>query len=838
MLDFESIFRASPNSYVLLNSALTVVDANEAYLRAVGRQRQELLGVHLFEAFPVDPLQGNVPSQQALKASIERAVTLRQEDALPVIRYAIPRSSARGVMFEDHVWSVTHTPLFDAEGRLQHVLQHATDISELQAMRADVVRSPSLTSTNIQLGQRLINRAKALQDEGAQLRRLFQQAPGFICVLSGPDHVFELANDAFLHLVARGDVVGHPLRTVFPELVEQGALRLFDEALVSLKTFSGRGVRLDIQRTALGPSNEIYVDFILQPIIDNGQVAGLFIQGNDVTQQKRAETELANYRLHLEDLVQERTRELKRSEDERQAAMVQAQKLEAVAKLTGGVAHDFNNVLQIIGGNLQLLKTRLAGDEVGQRRLQAANTAVERGASLASQLLSFARRQPLQPMSVDTKSLLDGMSDLLHQALGESITLTVLADPDVWSIFVDAGQLENVLVSLLLNAREAMANEGHVTVELHNVLLSQEQWQTADELIPGEYVQLIITDTGRGMSEEVKAQAFEPFFSTKREEHGTGLGLSMVYGFVKQSGGHILINSTLGKGTSITLYLPRSLPNTDTADSSMALPSVEEGGSECILVVEDDPDVRHIVVDMLSELGYDVLEAGDGQAALTMLEQGAPVDLLFTDIVMPGPVRSTELARRAGALRPSLKVLFTSGYTQDAVIQGGRLEAGGNLLSKPYRRDELAQKVRMMLGMHRQHTPTTAVTEEDMALEETASNKVLNILLVEDDLTLRSLTSEVMEELGYQVTAVASAEEALDALQSSTFDVLFTDIGLGGMSGLDLSRQALKRYPGLHVVVASGYAFDKDDELKHVKALLKPYDLFKIRQLLDDLSVR
>ncbi|MFC6475743.1 ATP-binding protein [Pseudomonas asuensis] len=245
--------------------------------------------------------------------------------------------------------------------------------------------------------------------------------------------------------------------------------------------------------------------------------------------------------------MQERTRELKRSEDGRQAAMAQAQKLEAVAKLTGGVAHDFNNVLQIIGGNLQLLNARLAGDEVGQRRLQAANSGVERGGRLASQLLSFARRQPLQPTPIDTKGLLEGMSDLLSQALGDAVTLTILADPDLWTIFVDAGQLENVLVSLLLNAREAMVDGGHVTLELRNVLLPDAIGQAADNVIPGDYVQLIITDTGRGMTEDVRTQAFEPFFSTKREEHGTGLGLSMVYGFVKQSGGHILINSALGK---------------------------------------------------------------------------------------------------------------------------------------------------------------------------------------------------------------------------------------------------------------------------------------------------
>ncbi|GGL98632.1 hypothetical protein GCM10009425_07150 [Pseudomonas asuensis] len=705
MLDFESIFRVSPNPYVLLNSAMAIVDTNEAYLKVVGRQRQELLGAHLFEAFPVDPLQRNVLSQQAVKASIERAAMLRQEDALPVIRYAIPRSSARGVVFEDHTWSITHTPLFNAEGQLQYILQHATDISELQTMHTCAAGASQQTDAKLQLGQQLLNRAKALQDEGAQIRRLFQQAPGFICVLGGPDHIFELANDAFLHLVAREEVVGHSIREIFPELAEQGVLRLFDEALVSHRTFSGRGVRLDIQRDALGRPEDVYVDFILQPIIDNGQVTGIFIQGNDVTQQKRVETELANYRLHLEGLVQERTRELKRSEDGRQAAMAQAQKLEAVAKLTGGVAHDFNNVLQIIGGNLQLLNARLAGDEVGQRRLQAANSGVERGGRLASQLLSFARRQPLQPTPIDTKGLLEGMSDLLSQALGDAVTLTILADPDLWTIFVDAGQLENVLVSLLLNAREAMVDGGHVTLELRNVLLPDAIGQAADNVIPGDYVQLIITDTGRGMTEDVRTQAFEPFFSTKREEHGTGLGLSMVYGFVKQSGGHILINSALGKGTSVILYLPRAIPHSDTVDSSMCLPLPEEGGSECILVVEDDADVRQIVMEMLAELGYEVLEAKDGQAALGLLEQGAPVDLLFTDIVMPGPVRSTELARRARALRPSLKVLFTSGYTQDAVIQGGRFDTGTNLLSKPYRRDELAQKVRMMLGVQRKHTP-------------------------------------------------------------------------------------------------------------------------------------
>ena len=374
----------------------------------------------------------------------------------------------------------------------------------------------------------------------------------------------------------------------------------------------------------------------------------------------------------------------------------QAQKMDAIGQLTGGVAHDFNNILQVISNNLQLLARFTAGNEQVAVRLAKAEAAVQRGAQLASQLLAFGRRQPLQPQVVNVARCVVGMGDMLRRALGEAIEIETVTAGGPWNTFVDPAQIENAVLNLAINARDAMQGSGRMTIELGNVSLDDAYARQNADVQPGQYVMLAVSDTGRGMTPEVMELAFEPFFSTKPEGKGTGLGLSMVYGFAKQSGGHAKIYSELGHGTVVKMYLPRSEQGEDLPAVVAAVDVV--GGRETILVAEDEEDVRTTVVDMLTELGYRVLEARDASAALAIVESGARIDLLFTDVIMPGTLKSTELARKARQRLPGIAVLFTSGYTENAIVHGGRLDAGVELLSKPYGRDALALKVRQVLA--------------------------------------------------------------------------------------------------------------------------------------------
>jgi len=390
---------------------------------------------------------------------------------------------------------------------------------------------------------------------------------------------------------------------------------------------------------------------------------------------------------------------LQRSE----AALYQSQKMESVGQLTGGVAHDFNNLLQVVSGNLQLLGRIAAGNAGAEKHLTNAMAAVNRGAKLTGQLLAFARRQPLQPKVVNIGRFVSGMDDLLRRSLGESIETETIVSGGLWNTLADPSQVENALLNLAINARDAMNGAGKLTIEAGNASLDEAYVRHHTDVTAGQYVMLAVTDTGSGMPPDVLAKVFDPFFTTKPEGKGTGLGLSMVYGFVKQSGGHIKIYSEMGHGTTVKIYLPRVMQSED-----VLVPETRRevtGGRETILVAEDDDEVRATVVEMLEGLGYRVLQARDAAAALAIVESGVAIQLLFTDVVMPGPVRSPQLARKAQERLPGLAVLFTSGYTQNAIVHGGRLDAGVELLGKPYTHDALAHRVRRLLDRYGAEAP-------------------------------------------------------------------------------------------------------------------------------------
>jgi PAS domain S-box-containing protein len=375
----------------------------------------------------------------------------------------------------------------------------------------------------------------------------------------------------------------------------------------------------------------------------------------------------------------------------------QMQKMEAIGQLTGGIAHDFNNMLTVIGGNVETLQRRLtSGDRNWQRFVAAALRGVERAATLTHRLLAYARRQPLDPKSVELNRLIIGMSDLLGRTLGEHINIETVLSAGLWQMSADPNQIENAVLNLAVNARDAMPEGGKLTLETANAYLDEAYAQAHAEVTAGQYVMLAVSDTGFGMTSDIVEKAFEPFFTTKEIGEGTGLGLSQVYGFIKQSGGHVKIYSEAGEGTTVRLYFPRVRAGDSAVEQDHAVQASDIGGHEAILVVEDDEDVRIYTTEILRELGYNVAEAADGDSALSLVASESQIQLLFTDIGLPGPFNGRQLADEARKRRPDLKVLFTTGYARNAIIHHGRLDPGVQLIVKPFNYAGLAAKIRQI----------------------------------------------------------------------------------------------------------------------------------------------
>jgi signal transduction histidine kinase/DNA-binding response OmpR family regulator len=515
-----------------------------------------------------------------------------------------------------------------------------------------------------------------------------------------------------------------------------------------------------------------------------------------------------------------------------EATVRQAQKMEAVGHLTGGVAHDFNNLLQIISANLDLAAADARDNPKTAERLQNAVSAVERGSRLTGQLLAFARRQALDPRSTNLGRLLQDMTDLLRRTLGERVEVESIVSGGLWNTLVDPTQVENAILNLAINARDAMPDGGKLTIEVANAFLDDAYAAQHVEVTAGQYVMLGVSDTGTGMPAAVVARVFDPFFTTKPEGKGTGLGLSQVYGFVKQSGGHVKIYSEPGHGTTVKIYLPRTRKPQEGLDAVVTTNVV--GGSETILVVEDDAGVRAAVVDILSDLGYTVLKAENAEQGLAVISSGAHIDLMFTDVVMPGPINTRDFARRAQELRPGLKVLYTSGYTQNAIVHNGRLDEDAFLLSKPYRKDELARKLRSLLD----GTPPAAKSPPLVQTMTAADGNTVRrkVLVVEDVGLIRMTTVDMVQEVGLDTAEAGDGAEALTILQNDpAIDILLTDLGLPGMNGRQLIEEALRLRPTLKVIIASGYSTEEEagGRQPDVITLTKPFDMEALRRALE-----
>ena len=414
---------------------------------------------------------------------------------------------------------------------------------------------------------------------------------------------------------------------------------------------------------------------LLNPLYDaTGRLRGFAKVTQDITERRQRQEAL------------ERTR----------AELVQAQKMEGLGQLTGGIAHDFNNLLTVIHGAIDMIDRRLrAGDQNVARFIDAARRGVDRAASLTQGLLAFARRQPLEPKPLDPNRLVANMTELLRRTLGETIAIQSVLAGRLWWVSVDHNQLESAILNVAINARDAMAETGKLTIETANSYLDERYSAEHEDVAPGEYVLISISDTGPGMPADAVRKVFEPFYTTKPE--GTGLGLSQVYGFVKQSNGHVKIYSEPGHGTTVKIYLPRLEGAVPQEVMSVTRPVRGSAHRETILVVEDDEDLRSFTMQMLGELGYRVLGAADARSALQGLENEPAVDLLFTDVGLPNGVNGRQLADEVVRLRPSIRVLYTTGYARNAIVHHGRLDPGVELLPKPYTQPDLARRVREVL---------------------------------------------------------------------------------------------------------------------------------------------
>ncbi len=402
-------------------------------------------------------------------------------------------------------------------------------------------------------------------------------------------------------------------------------------------------------------------------------------------------------RRRVEGVLRELNANLEKEVKERTEALRQSQKMDAIGQLTGGIAHDFNNLLQVIVGNLDLISRMLPHEMSALRRAaQMAMGGANRAAALTQRLLAFARRQPLDPKQIDVNVLVGGMSELLRRVLGELIEIETVLAGGLWRTEADVNELENALLNLAVNARDAMPSGGRLTIETSNSHLDEAYAARSAEVTPGQYVLISVTDTGTGMDEKTLSHVFEPFFTTKVEGKGTGLGLSQVYGFVKQSRGHVKMYSEVGQGTTVKIYLPRFVGTSDAENIGVLDLVPEATTNETILVVEDDADVRIYSVSALRELGYRVLETPDGPSALDMLSKHQ-IDLMFTDVVLPKGMSGAELANQAKQVQPNMKVLFTTGYARNAIVHQGRLDRGVQLITKPFSFEALAAKVRDVL---------------------------------------------------------------------------------------------------------------------------------------------
>jgi PAS domain S-box-containing protein len=578
-------------------------------------------------------------------------------------RYADSRATRRILLAIDLAGTVLililATVLIRASGRSSRELQ--------QSLHATQAANETLEAAVAERTEHLVAAHEQLRHSTAVLQNTFNSVAEAVIVLDATGDII-LANEAAGKVLRyRPGMNVRELRHLSVAYHADGVTRLTSDEMPSAQVL--RGEPFDGQEIVIRPADgRDPLDLVVsgRPLRGvSGAISGAALVYHDITQWRETERKLQ-----------------------------QSQKLDAIGKLTGGVAHDFNNMLTVITGTTETLVAGLKDMPTLQKTAEMIDQAAERCSELIQHLLAFARRQPLQPRNIDVNGTVLDIAKLLRPTLGEQIEIDAILDQEVATSHIDASQLANSLLNMAINARDAMPNGGKLLLETRNVVLDEAYCQSNPDARPGAYVMLAVSDTGTGMSREVQDKVFEPFFTTKEVGKGTGLGLSMVYGFVKQSGGHIKIYSELGHGTTIKLYLPPARGQTEAPPAAAAPPS---HGNEIILVVEDDALVRNFVATQLKALGYRTVTAADGPAALALVDSGQPFDLLFTDVILPSGMTGRQLADEVALRRPVMKVLYTSGYTDNAIVHQGKLDPGVLLLSKPYRKSQLADMIRRAL---------------------------------------------------------------------------------------------------------------------------------------------
>jgi len=601
------------------------------------------------------------------------AAAVHPEDAQPTIdAWNAAVAERRTFVFEhrvrrvDGVWrpfSVRAIPTLDADGAVIEWVGVHTDISEQRAAEQQ------LRELNETLENRIAARTAQLEASEARLRTIFETGFQHQGLLTADGLVLDANATSLQGIRSRlADVIGQPYwETAWfagtPDMSE--TIRAAVEA-----ARAGEAVRQEVHLN-LPQGGWRWFDFSLRPIRDtDGSVIALVPEAVEMTQRRQAEE-----------------------------ALRQAQKMEAVGQLTGGIAHDFNNLLAGIAGSLELLQTRVQQGrlEAIPRYVDAAQGAVKRAAALTQRLLAFSRRQTLNPSPINVNRLISGLEDLIRRTVGPAITIEVVGAAGLWPTLIDPHQLENALLNLCINARDAMPDGGRLTIETANKWLD-ERAAAERELTPGQYISLCVTDTGTGMTPEVIARAFDPFFTTKPLGVGTGLGLSMIYGFARQSGGQVRIYSEPGLGATVRLHLPRYYGEAeDIAVDPVHSSAAQFGHGETVLVIDDESTVRMLVCEVLEELGFNTIDVVDGPAGLRVLQSASRIDLLITDVGLPGGLNGRQVADAGRALRPGLKVLFITGYAENAVIGNGHLDPGMQILTKPFALEALANKICEMI---------------------------------------------------------------------------------------------------------------------------------------------
>jgi PAS domain S-box-containing protein len=662
---FQGLVETAPDALVVVDRDGRIVLINAQTETLFGYARDELLGQPI-ELLVPDRLRGahlghragylGAPGLRPMGSGLDLTGRRKDGSEVPVEISLSPLQSGEGLLVSAAIRDISERRM------AQEALRRARDELEQRVLQ----RTAQLEQANHALLAEVAERRQAeaaLRANEAKLRLVTDNMPAGMAYVD-VNQIYLYHNQTFadwLGLPAER-IDGHSVEDVMGAAIYADIKARLDEAL------TGKSVRYERDQAIADGAMRRWSVRYAPHFGANDRVEGVMAMLTDVTEQRLAEQ-----------------------------ALRQAQKMEAVGQLTGGVAHDFNNLLTVVLGNLQILANHVRGDALATELIQAASKAARRGADLNRTLLAFSRRQRLAPLPVDFNEMIVGMAGMLRRTLGETVQVVVAPNAGLPKAMADPAQLETALLNLAVNARDAMPDGGTLTIETGTVFLDESYAAREADVVAGPYVMLAVSDTGSGMTPEVLVRAFEPFFTTKETGKGSGLGLALVYGFVKQSGGHVKIYSEPGHGTTVKIYLPPIKAAAEEVPIAAEAPRPQPKGNETVLVVEDEDDVRELACRLLSGLGYRVLKAGDSRTALSILEHEPAVDLLFTDVVLPGGVNGPELARRAANQGRQLKVLYTSGYTGNAIQQLDTLAADVRLICKPYPIDELAHKVRSAL---------------------------------------------------------------------------------------------------------------------------------------------